>query len=101
MFVDKFQPNREEIQVPKQIRGYTIGRKFKQTPFSTLFYAKWVNPYDREREIDFVCKAIRRDFAIGLDEAKDLLSRMIEQDPEKRITAYGALQHPWFNKKLF
>lgn len=27
--------------------------------------------------------------------AKDLVSRMLEVDPEKRITVEEALQHPW------
>lgn len=27
--------------------------------------------------------------------AKDLISRMLEVDPEKRITVEEAIQHPW------
>jgi serine/threonine protein kinase len=28
--------------------------------------------------------------------AKDLLAKMLEKDPYKRISADSALQHPWF-----
>ncbi|CAG8792589.1 5996_t:CDS:2, partial [Dentiscutata erythropus] len=30
------------------------------------------------------------------DEAKDLINKMLEYNPDKRITAHDALQHPWF-----
>ncbi|CAG8490881.1 4296_t:CDS:2 [Diversispora eburnea] len=33
------------------------------------------------------------------DEAKDLINKMLEYNPDKRITANDALQHPWFLKK--
>lgn len=29
------------------------------------------------------------------DEAKDLVHRMLEQDPDRRITIKEALNHPW------
>ena len=29
------------------------------------------------------------------DHAKDLIARLLERDPEKRITAQEALAHPW------
>lgn len=29
------------------------------------------------------------------DEAKDLVSKLLEYDPEKRISARQALSHPW------
>lgn len=33
-------------------------------------------------------------------EAKSLISMMLERDPEQRVTALAALQHPWFHKQL-
>ena len=35
------------------------------------------------------------------DEAKDLITKMLVVDPDKRLTAVSALNHPWFNKKEF
>ena len=32
------------------------------------------------------------------DEAKDLVHRMLELDPERRITIEEAVRHPWFVK---
>lgn len=32
------------------------------------------------------------------DEAKDLINKMLEYDPDRRITAHDALQHPWFKR---
>jgi len=35
------------------------------------------------------------------EEAKDLLRRLLESDPQKRISAKEALQHPWFQCKAY
>ena len=32
------------------------------------------------------------------DEVKDLINRMLTVDPKKRISAKGALEHPWFER---
>jgi serine/threonine protein kinase len=32
------------------------------------------------------------------DEAKDLVAKLLEDDPDKRITAAQALEHPWIKK---
>ena len=39
------------------------------------------------------------EFASFDPDAIDLLQRMLDVNPEKRITAYDALRHPYFNKK--
>ena len=31
------------------------------------------------------------------NDAKDLISKLLEYNPNKRITAKNALNHPWFN----
>jgi len=36
---------------------------------------------------------------LGCDAAVDLLVRMLQNDPEKRINCKTALKHPFFNKK--
>ena len=35
------------------------------------------------------------------EECKNLVKRMIERDPERRVSAEEALKHPWFNSKSF
>ena len=34
------------------------------------------------------------------DECKDLIKRLLTMDPAKRITGKGALEHPWFTRRL-
>lgn len=64
------------------------------------------HPFDIncDRSDDEVAAAIRRhpvppmdDLYVGhlSDSAKDLIRRLMEPDPEKRLTAYELLHHPW------
>ncbi len=34
------------------------------------------------------------------EDAKDLIRKLLEYDPEKRLSAEDALKHPWFSKTL-
>ncbi|CAG9323184.1 CDPK1_35 [Blepharisma stoltei] len=39
------------------------------------------------------------DYVLASDEAKDLISKMLEKDPKMRITAEEALNHPWIENR--
>lgn len=36
------------------------------------------------------------DWTVISDEAKDLITKMLEKDPQNRIAANDALKHKWF-----
>eukprot|EP00358_Blepharisma_japonicum_P003847 CAMPEP_0202951866 /NCGR_PEP_ID=MMETSP1395-20130829/34181_1 /ASSEMBLY_ACC=CAM_ASM_000871 /TAXON_ID=5961 /ORGANISM="Blepharisma japonicum, Strain Stock R1072" /LENGTH=231 /DNA_ID=CAMNT_0049660259 /DNA_START=701 /DNA_END=1393 /DNA_ORIENTATION=+ len=39
------------------------------------------------------------DYVLASDEAKDLITKMLQKDPKKRITAEEALNHPWIENR--
>ena len=40
------------------------------------------------------------EFKLVSDEAKDLITQMLQVDPKKRISGSEALQHPWIKRFL-
>ena len=48
-----------------------------------------------DREVDDELSAIAK----ASPEVKDFLKRILEIDPERRLSATEALNHPWLNKK--
>lgn len=62
-------------------------------------------PFEEQEENDCLHDAIvharfsfdGKEFAHVSDEAKDLIGKLIVVDPEKRMDAKQALEHPWFS----
>eukprot|EP01017_Pseudomicrothorax_dubius_P022951 TRINITY_DN2469_c0_g1_i4.p1 TRINITY_DN2469_c0_g1~~TRINITY_DN2469_c0_g1_i4.p1 ORF type:complete len:346 (+),score=96.27 TRINITY_DN2469_c0_g1_i4:154-1191(+) len=60
-------------------------------------------PFVGRSEADIMANIIRGTYSLEgetwsliSDEAKNLLTRMLEYDPRKRLSARDALEHPWF-----
>ena len=60
-------------------------------------------PFRGDTKDDVYKKVIRGDYSLSekewkkvSDNAKDLLKRLLEVNPQKRISAKEALNHPWF-----
>ncbi|XP_041049330.1 mitogen-activated protein kinase 9 isoform X1 [Cetorhinus maximus] len=75
-FMKKLQPT---------VRNYVENRpKYPGLGFETLF-PDWVFPADSERD------------KLKVSQARDLLSKMLVIDPDKRISVDDALQHPYIS----
>lgn len=70
----------------------------------------WNQPLSELRKSaphEIMCGILSNPILLGGDtwshvsaEAKDLIRRMLDRDPSKRLSAGCALQHPWFHKQL-
>ena len=64
-------------------------------------------PFEEQEENDCLHDAIvharfsfvGKEFAHVSEEAKDLIAKLIVVDPEKRMDAKQALEHPWFSRE--
>ena len=78
--------------------------------FFLTFSGKY--PFDRDQvsttktlpqqimDVDYLAPTIKNTNVRVSDDAADLISKLIKFNPEERLTAKGALQHPWIQKGI-
>ncbi|CAG8702262.1 14392_t:CDS:2, partial [Funneliformis mosseae] len=73
----------------------------------TFFLLCGYTPFDRESSVAEVEAIVRADYKFehpyweGISEtAKDFINKLLNVDPESRLTAHQALSHPWLSEPL-
>ena len=90
---------------PELYDGHYDGTKTDVWSLGILLYVLTAKkfPYDnKERDLLKLANSVKRDpfeMPICSDELKDVLRRMLEKNPAKRVSLEELKRHPWFSQK--
>jgi CDC-like kinase len=98
--------NKEHLAMMERILGPLPYRMVKKSRKSKYFYhgrLDWDERSSAGRYVRDSCQPLKRYFLAGGDDADhrnlyDLVSNLLEYDPEKRMTLREALKHPFFDR---
>jgi len=96
--------NREHLAMMERILGtipYRMAKKSKKSKYFWHGRLDWDERSFNGRYVKETCKPLRRYLMGDSDEHRqlfDLIERMLEYDPQHRITMEEAIRHPFFDK---